>query len=60
LPKNTEATLFSYTIINGKITFTKKDINTSDEFVKAGKYLPFENSDALEAKMNELVEPKVN
>ena len=60
LPKNAEAILFSYKLVNGKISFVRKDINTSDGSISLGGYGALENSDALIAKMNELIDPTVN
>ncbi|MFM9944158.1 MAG: hypothetical protein ACKVQB_02875 [Bacteroidia bacterium] len=60
LPRNAEATLFSYKLVDGKISYFQVDVNTSNETIELGTYLPLASSDELVEKIDGLMNPKVN
>jgi hypothetical protein len=60
LPRNKEATLFSYKLVNGKISYFQTDINTSTDLITLGTYETLNNVDELVAKIEALTSPYLN
>lgn len=60
LPRNAEATLFSYKLVNGKIFYFQTDVNTSTDIISLGIYEPLKDVDALVGKIDGVTSPYLN
>lgn len=60
LPKNAEATLFSYKLVNGQIWYLQSDVNTSDGIITLGNYTPMNDVDDLNEKIDALLSTYAN
>jgi len=54
MPRNEDAILFSYRLINGKITYVQMDINTSSDSIVLANYEPID-ADGLIGKIENLI-----
>jgi hypothetical protein len=60
LPRNAEATLFSYKLVNGQIWYLQSDVNTSDGIITLGNYTPMNDVDDLNEKIDALLSTYAN